>query len=294
MYTNVTLSHLHGAFFVGVLCTPWNRSVGVLWLGCALLCSEGISWGRGSDVQSVVRYCFFYRDDMMKAAREQSGTWWAPSAAQVKKEGSTAGAPSAGRRVRPRKPSRLSRQRSAQPEVVHVHPCCGLKPERLSPDPPTQSGTKCSPQERQGSPAELWLVEHRQAGQQHWRHKSVTEQKQRIAVGVVLVVIGRGVITAGEHGEPNAPHRTLGVGYACDACPVCVAVPQRRQRGDLDQPAGRRTHWDQQQRREVRTERRRWAHQPRSEARYGQRQRPESWSGGGWRQSGREEPRSTS
>ena len=88
--------------------------------------------------------CFFFYDDMVKAAREQSCTWWAPSAAQDKKARSTAGASSAGRRVRPREPSRWSRRRSAQPGIVHVHPCCSLQPERLSPDPPTQGRTMCS------------------------------------------------------------------------------------------------------------------------------------------------------
>ena len=39
------------------------------------------------------------------------------------------------------------------------------------------------------------LVDCRQARQNHWRHKGVTKQKQRIVVGVVLVVdraVGRG------------------------------------------------------------------------------------------------------
>ena len=47
------------------------------------------------------------------------------------------------------------------------------------------------------------LVERRQPGQQNWRHDGVAERQQRIVVGVVLVVIRSGVITAGEHGEPS-------------------------------------------------------------------------------------------
>ena len=59
------------------------------------------------------------------------------------KERSTEGAPSAGRRVRSRKPSRWSHRRSTQPELVHVHTCCRLQPERLKPDPPTQGEALC-------------------------------------------------------------------------------------------------------------------------------------------------------
>ena len=44
---------------------------------------------------------------------------------KTKRGRSTAGAPSAGRRVRPRKPSRCSRQRSAQPRLVHVQTWSG-------------------------------------------------------------------------------------------------------------------------------------------------------------------------
>ena len=84
------------------------------------------------------------------------------------------------------------------------------------------------------------------------------------------------------------------VGLACGACPVCVAVPQRRLRGDLLLPAGQQTHWDQQPRREARTGRRHGPHRPRSEARHGQQRRPGSRSGGGWRPSGQEEPRGSS
>ena len=47
------------------------------------------------------------------------------------------------------------------------------------------------------------LVECRQARQQHWRHKAVTEQEQRGIVGVVLVIVRRGVIAAGKSGEPK-------------------------------------------------------------------------------------------
>ena len=41
------------------------------------------------------------------------------------------------------------------------------------------------------------------AKRQQWRNKRVTEQEQRGIVGVVLVIVRRGVITAGEHGEPK-------------------------------------------------------------------------------------------
>ena len=88
----------------------------------------------------------------------------------------------------------------------------------------------------QGEPArerEEQLVERRQAGQQHWRHDCVAEQQQRIVVGVVLVVIRRGVITAGEHGEPSAvlklnfaPHRTPGVTSRSPAVLVTLATPR--------------------------------------------------------------------
>ena len=54
------------------------------------------------------------------------------------------GCASAGRQVRSRKPSQWSRRRSAQPRLMHVHPCCRLQPERLNPDPPTQGEALCS------------------------------------------------------------------------------------------------------------------------------------------------------
>ena len=66
-------------------------------------------------------------------------------------DGSTAGAPSIGRRVRRQGPSRWSRRRSAQPRA-HARP----QPERLSPNPPTQGQTVCPPPKRQGNPAGLW------------------------------------------------------------------------------------------------------------------------------------------
>ena len=50
---------------------------------------------------------------------------------RTKKVRSAAGAPSAGSMVRPREPSRWSRRRSAQPRLMHVHPCCGLQPQTL-------------------------------------------------------------------------------------------------------------------------------------------------------------------
>ena len=176
----------------------------------------------------------------MKAARQRSCTWWALSAAQDKKRKDTAGAPSEGRRVRPREPSRWSRRRSAQPKLVYVHPCCGLQPERLSPDPPAQGRTMCSLQKSQGSldfgesvqgeaasEREGQLVDCRQARQQ----QGVTKQKHRSVVGVVLVVIGRGVI-AGEHGEPSEvltlnfpPHRMFGVASVTPAVLVAFAPP---------------------------------------------------------------------
>ena len=86
-------------------------------------------------------------------------------------------------------------------------------------------------QREKASEREGQLVERRQAGQQQWRHKGVTKRKQRIVVGVVLVVIGRGV-TAGEDGEPSevlllnfAPHRTLGVASVTPVVLVPFASP---------------------------------------------------------------------
>ena len=79
----------------------------------------------------------------------------------------------------------------------------------------------------------------------------MTKQKQRIVVGVVLVVIGRGVITAGEHGEPSeflklnfAPHRTLRVTSVAPAVLLPFASPFHsgaRWAASTCWPGGRRT-----------------------------------------------------
>ena len=47
-------------------------------------------------------------------------------------------------------------EEARNPGLMHVHPCCRLQPERLSPDPPTQGRTVCPPPKRQGNPAGLW------------------------------------------------------------------------------------------------------------------------------------------
>ena len=89
---------------------------------------------------------------------EQSCTWWAPSAAQDKKGRSTAGAPSAGS-VKTGHVGNLQdglAEEARRPRLVHVHPYCRLQPARLSPDPPAQGRTVCSPQKRQDSCAGLW------------------------------------------------------------------------------------------------------------------------------------------
>ena len=87
----------------------------------------------------------------------------------------------------------------------------------------------------QGEPArerEGQLVSCRQAGQQHWRDKGVTDQEHGGTVSVVLVVVGRGVITIGEHGTPSdvltpsfAPHRTFGVASVTPVVLVPFASP---------------------------------------------------------------------
>ena len=135
---------------------------------------------------------------------------------------------------------------SAQILYLLVERCVRLKSvrvvmldygENVQGDPPSE-------RERQ-------LVDCRQARQQHWRHKGVTEQKQRSVVGDVLVIIGRGVITAGEHGEPKevltlnfAPHRTFGVEWVTPAVHVPFASPfHSGARGATSTwwPGGRRT-----------------------------------------------------
>ena len=91
-------------------------------------------------------------------------------------------------------------EEARNPGHMHVHPCCA--------NPPTQHQTVCPPPKRQGNPAgacerEEQLVSCRQVGQQQWRSKRVSEQEQRGIVGVVLVIVRRGVITASKHGEPK-------------------------------------------------------------------------------------------
>ena len=153
-------------------------------------------------------------------------------------------------------------------------------------------------QRERASEREGELVERRQPGQQNWRHDGVAERQQRIVVGVVLVVIRSGVITAGENGEPNevlkltfAPHRTLGVTSRSPAVLVTFATPSlsgARGATSASRPGGRRMGPEAAH--EARTERRRGPHRPLAEAQRGQRQRPGSQSGGGWRPSDREEP----
>ena len=67
--------------------------------------------------------------------------------------------------------------------------------------------------ERQGK-----LIKRPQVGQEMRRHERVAEQKQRVIVRVVLVIVRRGVGAAGPHGTARgsltlnpAPHRSFGV-----------------------------------------------------------------------------------
>ena len=47
-----------------------------------------------------------------------------------------------------RKASRWSRRRRAQPRLMHVHPCCRLRPARLNPNPPSKSEAQCPARRR--------------------------------------------------------------------------------------------------------------------------------------------------
>ena len=103
----------------------------------------------------------------------------------------------------------------------------------------------------QGKPAaegDLELVHVSEPGKQHKRDEGVRAQEQQNVAGVVVVVVGRGVITASPHdaaGEslklnlaPHGPFRMPACAPAV-ACRDCAAQPQQRQRNS-DEPAGRR------------------------------------------------------
>ena len=173
-----------------------------------------------------------------------------------KKETHRYGAP-AQRQIRSQGPSRQSRQ-GARLGRVHVHPCCRLEPERLSPkiqpqdaararrktDQASIAFTKVSTSEHaapvgpnppaqveqsvvigglrevlldygedvEGKPAgerEGELIKRRQVGQEMRRHDGVAEQKQRVIVRVVLVIIRGGVGTAGPHGTARHVDRLV-------------------------------------------------------------------------------------
>ena len=137
-----------------------------------------ILWSCSSE-GSGSSYLFFGAGDVMKAAREQS----CRQLPRTKKKGALRVRRQRRRRVRPRKPSRWSRRRSAQPRLVHVHPCCRLQAERLSPDPPAQGRTTCSPQKRQCSPAGLWVKMSRANRQVSARDSSSNVDKRDGSTG---------------------------------------------------------------------------------------------------------------
>ena len=87
----------------------------------------------------------------------------------------------------------------------------------------------------QGEPAaqcNLVLVHVGEPGKQRMRDEGVRAQEQESIAGVVLVVVGRGVVTAGAHGgaseslklnlTPHGPLREPCV-YADVACRGCAA-----------------------------------------------------------------------
>ena len=149
----------------------------------------------------------------MSAAREQSCVWWAPSGCpETEKTGflTAQSEPWAPSVVSPKKRATqgfctsiravgCSLRGSAQILQFKVKRCVLLQSDRviLLDYGEDVEGEAAREREEQ-------LVSCRQAGQQQWSNKRVTEQEQRGIIGVVLVTVRRGVITAGKHGATSS------------------------------------------------------------------------------------------
>ena len=205
-------------------------------------------------------------------------------------------------RIRPRAPSRRSQRRGtlhrlvsqltsgglwlqvSGPEVEQCVVVRGLRVVVLLDYGEDVEGNLAG--ERQGK-----LIKRRQVGQEMRRHDRVAEQKQRVIVRVVLVIVRRRVGAAGPRGTARgsltlnpAPHRSFGVAAAPGggACPSCVAVLRQRLRHDAsDLPSEQqRSRWEQRLRHAARTVRGFEPGQAHSVTRQGQQQKPRSRSGG--------------
>ena len=149
--------------------------------------------------------------------------------------------------------------KGAGPMSVHVHRDADWGDQQQNAGPGSQISESWSArawscqsnsEDVQSEPAahgNLELVHVGEPGKQHRRDEGVRAKEQESVARVVVVIVGRGVITTGPPAEAGkslklnlAPHGPFGVS-ACAPPSLIATAPRRRQRGSSSRPGGRRT-----------------------------------------------------